>query len=203
MALTFSELEQLVKNQPELMQNVKEAWVVFDRKNNPYLGIPMLHEGVAQKVTGMHVANIYFYPFSQQPFHIQDHVAKLSYYYYALDKAAGLYLDRVVVNQEISKNGLGSQLLHVINHIAFNANINKITGRFDPLTYAENNSKGVENFYNKNGYDVNKETKHLSKLIQKKEMKHLQQNTLNTAVGNTLFHVQCNELSLTPWEQYQ
>lgn len=106
-------------------------------------------------------------------------------------------LEYIYVNKEYTKISLGSNLIKILELIALNLNIFEIQGNFSPFGYAKKN--GVAKFYEENGFEIRKETKHLAgkifekKIIEKKlstsVIESLKQKIMNFPTQNKIFTV--------------
>lgn len=143
---------EFIKYNKKYFKNYKRFWIVFDKEHTPFLGCEK-NEYDFFEGNQMVFYDIYFYNLlnlSNEKLTKPD--TNISFDCCIKNPNKPSSLTNIFVSKNYSGHNLGSEILKILQLVAYNNCNNKIVGNYSPYDYARNNHKLVKHFYEKNGF---------------------------------------------------
>ena len=180
--LEKSKISKIIKNNPNKFGRYDHIYLVENKQREKFLGFCVPHP-VDKDLTELEVANISFYKVDLQFGDIAEQsMGAIHYTYSNYEPKNKMTLDRIFVEKEYAKNGLGSALMNLFKQITLSHKQIKFTGNVDAFGHLKGQDQQLESFYNQNGIQVI--NGHLNGIINPMETRILDVSTVKTKVLN-------------------
>lgn len=161
-----------------IKSNLEDVRVFKDPKGNSYYMVNTLRDPNAAEYNSINIYN--------------SNAKKVGHVYYETKDATDdsfnyVFLVKIYVKEEYSRRNIGAYALKFLEEMGASEKPAYVEGIFLPGEYASYNS--VERFYNKNGYRLSKEGSvyALFKVVYKKEVKKIKENTYTNNKGYKIY----------------